>query len=255
MPEAIDVKGKRTRTRWVNPLGPEEPDAAGRDGAAAADDEAARGRASAAAADDEPEPEPELEESEEPLVAQIAQLKAEIKQLRIELGGSPLADDAAADDDETPLVQQTPTNFHQAAVFYLASDAPRDSAMAARAPLLFIGSLSMVVTQTLVALGVFAGTISPTCSSSSQCAAGTYCKVSSDSAWSARCLWVCGNGQPELWTVADSDGRPLLRTVWRGPPAPDEPRGRVSQLHRQLTVGGWPPGDGVHNRGLRLHDL
>ena len=46
MPEALDVKGKRARTRWVNPLGPEEPDAAGRDGAAAADDEAARGRAS-----------------------------------------------------------------------------------------------------------------------------------------------------------------------------------------------------------------
>ncbi len=183
MPEALDGEGSRTRTRYENPLGPEptnleDPEAAGRDGAAAADDE--------------PQPEPE---PEEPLVAQIAQLKAEIKQLRIELGGSPLADDAAADDDETPLVQQTPTNFHQAAVFYLASDAPRDAAMAARAPLLFIGSLSMVVMQTLVALGVFAGTISPTCSSSSQCAAGTFCKVSSDSAWSARCLW-CGADPP-----------------------------------------------------------
>ena len=68
-------------------------------------------------------------------------------------------------------------------------------AMAARAPLLFIGSLSMVVMQTLVALGVFAGTISPTSSSSSQCAAGTYCKVSSNSVWSARCLW-CGADPP-----------------------------------------------------------
>ena len=53
---------------------------------------------------------------------------------------------------------ETPTNFHQATVHFLATDAPEDEAMARRAPLLYAGSLAMVGLQSATAVGVLVGT-------------------------------------------------------------------------------------------------
>ena len=106
--------------------------------------------------------------------------RAQIAQLRSELGLSaerPLAL-AATVRRVVARLTQTPTNYHQATVHYLSSDAPEDAAMARWAPLLYMGSLAMVVMQSMVAVGVFVGTVSRTCSSSDQCGAGTYCKLS-----------------------------------------------------------------------------
>ena len=49
--------------------------------------------------------------------------------------------------------------------------------MARRAPLLYTGSLAMVGLQSATAAGVLWGTMSPSCATSDQCDAGTYCNV------------------------------------------------------------------------------
>eukprot|EP01045_Picozoa_sp_COSAG04_P010169 COSAG04_NODE_615_length_11914_cov_12.688447_10_plen_512_part_00 len=73
---------------------------------------------------------------------------------------------------------EAPTNFHQATVFFLAAVAPEDEAMARRAPLLYAVSLAMVGLQSATAVGVFVGTMTPSCATSDQCGAlgpGRFC--------------------------------------------------------------------------------
>jgi len=96
--------------------------------------------------------------------------------LRAELGGGDTGL-AAAVRGVVARLTETPTNFHQATVHFLAADAPEDAAMARRAPLLYAGSLAMVGLQSATAVGVLIGTFLPSCATSDQCGAGTYCEV------------------------------------------------------------------------------
>ena len=126
---------------------------------------------------------------------------------------SPLA---AAVRGVVARLTEAPTNFHQATVYFLAAAAPGDEAMARRAPLLYAGSLAMVGLQSATAAGVWTGTMLPSCATSDQCGAGTWCTVD----WRDRCVY-CGGDVPmpretegactyELtgaggeWTVADA---------------------------------------------------
>ena len=123
----------------------------------------------------------------------IAQLKAEIKQLRIELEGNPLADP----DDAATTTTRAGADAHQLPPGRRGLpglDAPRDvpgrrcrSSAACR----------WWAMQTLVALGVFAGTISQP-APRAPCAAGTFCGPS-DSVWSA--CRLCGADPPPRWTT------------------------------------------------------
>ena len=88
----------------------------------------------------------------------MAQLEA---RLRAELGGESSV--AAAVRGLVARLTETPTNFHQATVFFLAADAPEDAAMARRAPLLYAGSLAMVVLQSATVVGMGIGTTEPSC--------------------------------------------------------------------------------------------
>ena len=134
--------------------------------------------------------------SDEAIVLMEEQLKgqmdAKIAQLRAELSGG--GGDSGLDSIVRGLVArltETPTNFHQATVFFLAADAPEDAAMARRAPLLYAVSLAMVVLQSETAGGVFAGTMIPSCATSDQCGAGTWCNVGMED----RCRF-CGDEGP-----------------------------------------------------------
>ena len=86
---------------------------------------------------------------------------------------------------------EAPTNFHQATVYFLMTDAPQDEAMARRAPLLYAGSLAMVMLQSVTAIGVAVGTIIPSCATSDQCGTGTFCEVGGRD----RCVF-CGGDVP-----------------------------------------------------------
>jgi hypothetical protein len=110
--------------------------------------------------------------------------------LRAELGGGD-AGLAAAVHGIVARLTETPANFHQATTFFLATDSLEDEAMARRAPLLFVGSLAMVVLQSAAAVGVLIGTALPSCSTSDQCGAGYFCGVG----WNNRCAY-CGGDVP-----------------------------------------------------------
>ena len=135
--------------------------------------------------------------SDEAIVLMEEQMGAEIAKLRAELSVVSGAVVEGAEGAASPLaatvrglvarLTETPTNFHQATVFFLAADAPEDEAMGRRAPLLYAGSLAMVGLQSATAGGVLIGTVLPACATSDQCGAGTWCKVG----WTDRCDY-CG---------------------------------------------------------------
>lgn len=118
--------------------------------------------------------------AEQAVVLMQEQLRAEMRaeiaaaQLGLAGGGATLA---SAVRGVVAKLTEAPANFHLATVFYLATDAPEDAAMVGQAPLLFAGSLAMVVLQSVAAVGVFGGTIHPSCATSDHCDAGTYCSV------------------------------------------------------------------------------
>lgn len=129
--------------------------------------------------------------SDEAIVLMEEQMEAREKQMRAEMQEQMDAKIAAARlgaaEGGATLISavrgvvarltETPTNFHQATVHFLAADAPEDEAMARWAPLLYAGSLAMVFLQATATMGVLVGTIFPTCVTSDQCDAGTYCRV------------------------------------------------------------------------------
>ena len=82
-----------------------------------------------------------------------AEMQDQMAQLKARLGtgdsGSPFT---AAVRGIVARLTESPTNFHQATVFFLAADAPEDAAMARRAPLLYAGSLAMVGLQSATAV-------------------------------------------------------------------------------------------------------
>jgi hypothetical protein len=88
---------------------------------------------------------------------------------------------------------RAPPNLHQCVVFFAASDAPDDAGMRARAPLLYLGSLVMVLTQCMATIAVWVGTFFPSCASSAHCGMGTWCRQE-------RCAY-CGDTVPLLLEV------------------------------------------------------
>eukprot|EP01046_Picozoa_sp_COSAG06_P000246 COSAG06_NODE_7_length_38054_cov_37.302569_8_plen_470_part_00 len=129
--------------------------------------------------------------SDEAIVLMEEQMEAREKQLRAEMKGQMqemiVAAQLGVSGSESTIASvvrgvvarltETPTNFHQTTVFFLATDAPEDAAMARWAPLLYAGSLAMVLLQTATAFGVIVGTIRQACATNYQCGAGTYCAV------------------------------------------------------------------------------
>ena len=126
----------------------------------------------------------------EPLLPRVAELEKALEQQQGTRVTNPLSEDA--DDTTAPAsasqlaasvrsivarLTETPTNFHQATVHFLATDAAEDAGMKRRTPLLFACSLAMVLMQCLVAVGVMVGTATSSCTSSDQCDAGTWCSV------------------------------------------------------------------------------
>eukprot|EP01051_Picozoa_sp_SAG22_P000366 SAG22_NODE_9_length_35992_cov_37.278104_5_plen_401_part_00 len=112
------------------------------------------------------------------------------------LGGGASLDSVAAVRSVVAQLTEAPPNFHQATIYFAASEAPEDAPMAARARLLFLFSALMVLMQTVTAVGVCWGVVLPSCSSSEQCrergATGTYC---GDAAGNSRCDF-CGRWVP-----------------------------------------------------------
>eukprot|EP01045_Picozoa_sp_COSAG04_P004037 COSAG04_NODE_171_length_21611_cov_4.302808_11_plen_483_part_00 len=90
-------------------------------------------------------------------------------------GGGVVSPLAATVRGVVARLTETPANFHQATVYFLAAGG--EDALSGRAPLLYVGSLAMVGLQSITAVGVFAGTIIPSCATSDQCSAGMFCLV------------------------------------------------------------------------------
>jgi len=99
---------------------------------------------------------------------------------------------------------ETPCNFHQATVYFAASDSPEDAAASAKAPLFFVASVAIVLMQTFAATGMLTGTSFKGCSSSDECTKdnpGTWCNIGR----SDRCEF-CGGGTGVLPRADSEDG-------------------------------------------------
>lgn len=84
-----------------------------------------------------------------------------------------------------------PANFHQCVTFFAASDEVEDAAMHAKAPVLYLGSLLMVLLQLFTTLSVWKGTFFPSCSANPQCGTGRWCRMGSTKSCS-----YCGDDVP-----------------------------------------------------------
>eukprot|EP01051_Picozoa_sp_SAG22_P006936 SAG22_NODE_470_length_10142_cov_13.947227_10_plen_456_part_00 len=177
--------------------------------------------------------------TEEKMEAVRAEMRAEIAaaQLGVAETGTALV---SAVRGVVARLTETPTNFHQATVHFLATDALEDAAMARRAPLLYAGSLAMVLLQSVTALGVLVGTIMPSCATSDQCGAGTFCTVGFPG---PRCNY-CGIHGPvgediaNLTLVAEVCALPYADVVeeWIG----DEETGETeTAIWPNTTVASW----------------
>ena len=88
---------------------------------------------------------------------------------------------------------EAPTNWHQAMVFFAASDDPEDAEMVTRLPLMLLVSLVMVGAQCATVVAVLVGTFTPACLTNDQCFAGNYCSVG----FTNRCQY-CGSHAPVI---------------------------------------------------------
>eukprot|EP01043_Picozoa_sp_COSAG02_P050629 COSAG02_NODE_5227_length_4525_cov_1.708540_2_plen_513_part_00 len=145
---------------------------------------------------------------ERQLTAQIVEMRGQMAQMKGQMQemitGAQLGVAGSAGSAGSPLASavrgivarltETPTNFHQATVHFLATDAPEDAVMARRASLLYAGSLAMVGLQSATAVGLLVGTSEPSCATSDQCGAGKFCR-SLFSHSTNRCGY-CGNEVP-----------------------------------------------------------
>jgi hypothetical protein len=95
---------------------------------------------------------------------------------------------------------EAPTNWHQALSFFVVSTDPQDAGMKSAVPWMFAASWLMVLVQSATAMAVLVSTLTPSCITSDQCAAGTYCQVG----FTERCQF-CGSNVP-LYGQLDEDG-------------------------------------------------
>jgi hypothetical protein len=152
----------------VNPAGPASPRADA--GAIIADIEAARRDGTAT-----------VEQAMQLMEANIAELEERLVQ-----GGTPAE---AAMRSLVARLTEAPTNLHQATVYFAGREPEHEDA--GKAMVSFLAGLAIVGLQSAVAVGVVMGTVSPSCISSDQCAAGTFCAVGG----AQRC-WYCGENAP-----------------------------------------------------------
>ena len=84
------------------------------------------------------------------------------------------------------------TDWHQAAVFAMATKDPLDAKLSAQAALIFATGLLMVLMQCVTAVGVFQGILYPSCASNDQCGTpGQFCGMQARLPRGENC-WYCG---------------------------------------------------------------
>ena len=83
------------------------------------------------------------------------------------------------------------TDWHQAAVFAMATKDPLDAKLSAQAALIFATGLLMVLMQCVTAVGVFQGILYPSCASNDQCGTpGQFCGMQARLPRGENC-WYC----------------------------------------------------------------
>ena len=70
---------------------------------------------------------------------------------------------------------EAPTNWHQATIYFFATDAEEDSTMRARAPFMAIFGALMVFGQAATAMAIITGSITKSCTANNQCDNGFWC--------------------------------------------------------------------------------
>jgi hypothetical protein len=116
--------------------------------------------------------------------------EAKVAEITNGSGGSHIAD-ATVQSMIVAHLSTNPANFHQCVSFFAASDEPEDAAMHARAPVLYLGSLLMVLLQLFTALSAWKGTFFPSCSANPQCGTGRWCRMGS-----TKSCTYCGDDIP-----------------------------------------------------------
>ena len=140
--------------------------------------------------------------AEQAIVLMEEQMQAKIAELEARIGAAGAPVDAAVRKIFARFTE-APPNMHQALVHWAAEEEGDDEDAASRW-LGLCASVCMVLGQCMVVAGVFYGTVLPSCSSSDQCGAGTYCTVGG----SARCNF-CGSAAPLLGQTDPAGGGTL----------------------------------------------
>lgn len=104
------------------------------------------------------------------------QVVAMLGELRAELGG-PAAPAEAAIRTVVAQLTEAPTNWHQGVLYGLVTRDPQDVELRQWAPLGYAVSWIIVFMQSAVAVGLFMGTMTPTCATNDHCISGMYCRV------------------------------------------------------------------------------
>lgn len=97
-------------------------------------------------------------------------------------------------------ISESPSNWHQAVIFFLSSTSPEDAEMHSKAPYLFVLSCLMITFQTATACAIAMGAWEPTCETSDQCERGLYCMTDK-----GRCQF-CGEDVPMGIECAEGKG-------------------------------------------------
>ena len=124
---------------------------------------------------------------------------------------------SVAGDDGSVLgvfarLTEAPSNWHQATVFALGSDAPEDAALNARAPAMFALGVFMVLLQCVTMPRLFIASLSESCVTQDDCSVkGMFCRRSPFGSADQRQCSYCGTHAPleHQWEYA-ADG--ALRT-------------------------------------------
>jgi hypothetical protein len=127
---------------------------------------------------DEPQTVERVEAMEKMMIAvtdaKMVTLRAEFAELRAELTQAAPGADAIA--VFVAHLSQAPTNWHQSAVHFAAL--PPEDQDAGWSVTTLLGGIVIVMAQCVVAVGLFSGTLHPSCESNDQCAQkGVYCDV------------------------------------------------------------------------------
>eukprot|EP01048_Picozoa_sp_COSAG05_P013825 COSAG05_NODE_1509_length_4688_cov_77.656788_2_plen_471_part_00 len=90
---------------------------------------------------------------------------------------------------------EAPTNWHQATVFFFASEAVEDAEMRAKAPRMAIAGGLIILFQITTAFAISTGSILPACIHNEQCPSGQWCQSSVSTGKAGTCQF-CGEDVP-----------------------------------------------------------